>query len=175
MAAKEQPAARDQTAARTATDQAAKEQAAREQAAARAREQAAKEQAAARAREQTAKEQAAARAREQTAKEQAAARAREQAAKEQAPVEQVLQDQILSAVRTGQEATLHLAKTWVETFASVTQTPFDPRTVSNLNNYQGFTERLLSSNRDFVVSLFKLASEFGKKWPEPAKQVTRRG
>ena len=162
MAAKEQPAARDQTAARTATDQAAKEQAAREQAAARAREQAAKEQ-------------AAARAREQTAKEQAAARAREQAAKEQAPVEQVLQDQILSAVRTGQEATLHLAKTWVETFASVTQTPFDPRTVSNLNNYQGFTERLLSSNRDFVVSLFKLASEFGKKWPEPAKQVTRRG
>ena len=177
MAAKEQPAARDQTAARTATDQAAREQAAREQAAreqaaARAKEEAAKEEA---AREQAAKEQAAARAREQTAKEQAAARTREQAAKEQAPVEQVLQDQILSAVRTGQEATLHLAKTWVETFASVTQTPFDPRTVSNLNNYQGFTERLLSSNRDFVVSLFKLASEFGKKWPEPAKQVTRRG
>src|SRR6266513_2323936 len=115
MAAKEQPAARDQTAARTATDQAARDQA-----------------------------------------------AREQAAREQAHVEQVLQDQILSAVRTGQEATLHLAKTWIETFASVTQTPFDPRTVSNLNNYQGFTERLLSSNRDFVVSLFKLASEFGK-------------
>ena len=90
-------------------------------------------------------------------------------------MEQVLQDQILSAVRTGKEATLHLAKTWIETFASVTQTPFNPRTVSNLNNYQGFTERLLSSNRDFVVSLFKLASEFGKKWPGPAKQVTRRG
>ena len=157
MAAKEQPAARDQAAARTATDQAARDQAAREQA---AKEQAVKEQAAARAKEQAAKEQAAARAREQ-----AAARAREQAAKEQAPMQEVLQDQILSTLRTGQEATLHLAKTWVETFASVTPHPFDPRTMSNLNNYQGFTERLWSTNRDFVVSLLKVASDSAKRAP----------
>ena len=158
MAAKEQAAATDQAAARAATDQAAKEQAA-----ARAKEQAAKEQAAARAKEQAAKEQAAARA-----KEQAAARAKEQAAKEQAaarareqaPPEQVLQDQILSAVKTGQEATLHLAKTWVETFVSVTPNLFDPRTVPNLRDYEAFAERLLSKNRDFLVGLFKIASDF---------------
>ena len=128
----------------------------------RAKEQAAKEQAA--------KEQAAARAREQAAKEQAAARAREQA-----PPEEVLQDQILSAVRTGQEATLHLAKTWAETFVSVTPNLFDPRIVSNLHNYEGFAERLWSTNRDFVVGLFKIASDFGKKGPESGKQVTHRG
>ena len=136
MAAKEQPAARDQTAARTATDQAAREQAAREQA-----------------------------AREQAAKEQAAARAREQAAKEQAPMEEVLQDQILSTLRTGQEVTLHLARTWVETFVSVTPNPFNPRTMSNLNNYQDFAERLWSTNRDFVVSLFKVASDSARRAP----------
>jgi len=94
-------------------------------------------------------------AKEQAAKEQAAARA-----KEQAPPEQVLQDQILSAVRTGQEATLHLAKTWVETFVSVTPNLFDPRTVTNLRDYEGFAERLLSKNRDFLVGLLKIASDF---------------
>jgi len=147
QAAKEQAAARVKEQA--AKEQAAREQAAKEQAAARAKEQAAKEQA---AKEQAAKEQAAARA-----KEQAAARAREHAAKEQAaarareqaPPEQVLQDQILSAVRTGQEATLHLARTWVETFVSVTPNLFDPRTVPNLRDYEGFAERLLSKNHDF--------------------------
>ena len=161
---------------------AAKDQASKSPAARPAREQVTRDQAAQAAKEQAAKDAAARAAKETAAKDAAAkeaaakeAAAKEAAAKEPAPSERVLQDQILFAVRTGQEATLHLAKTWVETFASVTQTPFDPRTVSNLNNYQGFTERLLSSNRDFVVSLFKLASEFGKKWPEPAKQVTRRG
>ena len=109
---------------------------------------AAKEQAAA-------TDQAAARAREQAAKEQVAARAREQA-----PPEEVLQDQILSAVRTGQEATLHLAKTWAETFVSVTPNLFDPRIVSNLHNYEGFAERLWSTNRGFVVGLFKIAADF---------------
>ncbi len=168
MAAKEQAAATDQAAARAATDQAAKDQAA-----ARAKEQAAKEQAAKEqaakeqaAKEQAAKEQAAARAKEQAAaraKEQAAARAKEQAAaraKEQAPPEEVLQDQILSAVRTGQEATLHLAKTWVETFVSVTPNLFDPRMVSSLRNYESFAETLWSKNLDFVVGLFKIAADF---------------
>ena len=109
------------------------------------------------------------------ATDQAAARAKEQAAREPAPMEQVLQDQILNAVRTGQEATLHLAKTWVQTFVSVTPNLFDQRTMSNLNNYQGFAERLWSTNRDFLVSLAELASDFGKKGPESTKQVTRRG
>ena len=80
-------------------------------------------------------------------------------------MQEVLQDQILSTLRTGQEATLHLAKTWVETFASVTPNPFDPRTMSNLNNYQGFTERLWSTNRDFVVSLLKVASDSARRAP----------
>ena len=92
---------------------------------------------------------------DQAAKEQAAARA-----KEQAPPEEVLQDQIVSALRTGQEATLHLAKTWVETFVSVTPNLFDPRMVSNLHNYESFAETLWSKNLDFVVGLFKIASDF---------------
>ena len=128
--------------------------AAKEQAAAtdQAAAQAATDQA---AKDQAAKDQAAAQAKEQAAKEQAAARA-----KEQAPSEEVLQDQILSAVRTGQEATLHLAKTWVETFVSVTPNLFDPRMVSNLHNYESFAETLWSKNLDFVVGLFKIASDF---------------
>ena len=89
------------------------------------------------------------------AKEQAAARAGEQV-----PPEQVLQDQILNTVRTGQEATLHLAKTWAEMFVSVTPNLFDPRIVSGLHNYEGFAERLWSTNRDFVVGLFKIAADF---------------
>ncbi|HEY2667584.1 MAG TPA: hypothetical protein VGK51_12175, partial [Actinomycetota bacterium] len=97
------------------------------------------------------------------AKEQAAARAKEQAAaraRKEAPPEQVLQDQILSTVRTGQEATLHLARTWAATFASVTPDLFDPRAVSNLRDYEEFAGRLWSRNLDFVLGLFKIASAF---------------
>jgi hypothetical protein len=182
QAAKDQPVAeagKDQ-AARAARDQAAKDQAAsaaKDQAAQAAKEQAAKEQA---AKEQAAKEQAAARAakeraaKERAAKERAAKEAAARPAKEQAPREQVLQDQILSAVKTGQEATLHLAKTWVETVASVTPKPFGTVTTPKLDDYYGFAERLWSRNCDFVVSLLEIATAFGKSVPEAGKATTRR-
>jgi len=131
-----------------------------------AKEQAAKEQA---AKEQAAKEQA---AKEQAAKEQAA---KEQAAKEQAAAvvsgQEVLQDRILSTVKTGQEATLHLAEAWLQTFASLTPKLFDSLTMPNLDNYYGFAERLWSTNRNFVVSMLEIASDVGKRVPQAAKSA----
>ena len=50
----------------------------------------------------------------------------------------MLQDQILFAVRTGQEATLHLAKAWVETFALVTPKFFDRFATPKMDDYYGF-------------------------------------
>ncbi|MEA2591422.1 MAG: hypothetical protein QOD62_1253, partial [Actinomycetota bacterium] len=143
--------------------------AAKEAAAQAAKERAAKEAAAQAAKERAAKEAAA-----QAAKERAAKEAAAQAAKEQAPREQVLQDQILSAVKTGQEATLHLAKTWVDTFASVTPKLFDTVTMPNLDDYYGFAERMWSRNCDFVVSLLKIATDFGRNMPGPGKATTPR-
>jgi hypothetical protein len=168
-------AAKDQ-AAKSPAARPAREQATTDQAAQAAKEQAAKEQAAKEqaAKEQAAKEQAAKEAAARAAKEQAAKEAAARAAKEPAPSERVLQDQILYAVRTGQEATLHLAKTWVETFASVTPKFFDRFTPPKMDEYYGFAEKLWSRNCDFVVSLLEIASDFGKSVPEAGKASARR-
>ncbi len=83
----------------------------------------------------------------------------------------MLQDRILSTVKTGQEATLHLAEAWLQTFASLTPKLFDSLTMPNLDNYYGFAERLWSTNRNFVVSMLEIASDVGKRVPQAAKSA----
>jgi len=78
-------------------------------------------------------------------------------------MEQVLQEQFFTAVKTSQEATLHLAQTWLQAFISVTPNLFDTSIASSLDSCYGFAEKLWSTNRDFLVSLFEIASEYGKK------------
>jgi hypothetical protein len=67
-----------------------------------------------------------------------------------------------------------LAKTWVDTFASVTPKLFDTVTMPNLDDYYGFAERMWSRNCDFVVSLLEIATAFGRNMPEPGKAPTHR-
>src|SRR5882724_7120228 len=78
-------------------------------------------------------------------------------------------DQVLEAIRTTQEATVNVWRTWAQTFASVTPSMFDVL-VTPKDSFSGFAEKLWGNQRDFFVSLSEVASDIGRAMPETARR-----
>lgn len=82
-----------------------------------------------------------------------------------------VQDKVLGAMRTSQEATVNVCRTWAQTFASVTPSVFEVLSPPKTDYYTGFAQRLWDSQRDFVLDMFEVAADLGRAVPESAKRA----
>jgi hypothetical protein len=78
-----------------------------------------------------------------------------------------VQDQILDAIRTTQEAAITVCRTWTQTFASVTPRMIEVFAVPRVDSFNGFAEKVWNTQRDFFVTMGEVA---GGIIPETAKR-----
>ncbi len=83
-----------------------------------------------------------------------------------------LQEQVLKSIRTSQEATLSVVRSWAETVATVTPNMFQFFGIPNQEELIRFTERVLATQRDFLSGLFEASAVAGTAGPETARQAT---
>ncbi|GAC1364026.1 MAG: hypothetical protein NVSMB32_06170 [Actinomycetota bacterium] len=82
-----------------------------------------------------------------------------------------IQEQILGAIRTSQEATVNVAKTWVQTFTTVAPKMVDGFQAPKFESYYGFVEKMWGTQRDFFGKMLDVASEMSQKLPETYKKA----
>jgi hypothetical protein len=83
-----------------------------------------------------------------------------------------LQEQVLKSIRTSQEATLTVVRSWAETVASVTPNMFQFLGIPNQEEVLNFTQQVLASQRDFLSGLFEATAAASQAGPESARQAT---
>lgn len=83
---------------------------------------------------------------------------------EQHPV--VVEDEILRAIQSSQEATLTIARTWAETLASVMPKLAEPHPPVAAENVAGFVQRLTEVHTAFLTNLFGIVLDMGKTLPQ---------
>ena len=83
-----------------------------------------------------------------------------------------LQEQVLKSIRTSQEATLTVARSWAETIATVTPNMFQFFGIPNQEELFGFTQQVLASQRDFLSGLFEATATASQAGPEAASRAT---
>ena len=83
-----------------------------------------------------------------------------------------LQEQVLKSIRTSQEATLTVVRSWAETIASVTPNVFQYFVLPNQEDVFGFAQKVLESQRDFVSGLVEASSAAAQAGPEAARQAS---
>jgi len=82
-----------------------------------------------------------------------------------------VQDTVLDSVKTAQEATLKIARGWSKTLSSTPSTP-EYFALPKPETYYGFVEKLWGAQKDFLVALLEVATDYSKTIPDTVKKAT---